>query len=238
MMFDDCIYKYLQGENLSTGKKIRISCSEEEILDRTNLLVNIVRGKKIIDLGCADHLEVIDLKIRNNTWLHKRLCETAEFCLGIDINEKAIEYIKSLGYKDVLYCDILKDKELILSQNNNYDILVAGETLEHIDNPVLFLKTLRELYKENIDYLLISVPNAFAIKNFVSVFNHLEFINTDHRYYFTPYTLAKILVISGFTPIEFWFVNYYEPPHRRFYSRILFKSKPGFRDTIVMISKF
>jgi 2-polyprenyl-3-methyl-5-hydroxy-6-metoxy-1,4-benzoquinol methylase len=144
-MFDDCIYKYLQGENLSTGKKIRISCSEEEILDRTNLLVNIVRGKKIIDLGCADHLEVIDLKIRNNTWLHKRLCETAEFCLGIDINEKAIEYIKSLGYKDVLYCDILKDKELILSQNNNYDILVAGETLEHIDNPVLFLNTLREL---------------------------------------------------------------------------------------------
>jgi hypothetical protein len=82
---------------------------------------------------------------------------------------------------------------------------VAGETLEHIDNPVLFLKTLRELYKENIDYLLISVPNAFAIKNFVSVFNHLEFINTDHRSHLskinfikTP-TSCKIMCFFKFT---------------------------------------
>jgi hypothetical protein len=37
--------------------------------------------------------------------------------------------------------------------------------------------------------------------------NYREVINSDHRYWFTPYTISKILVSAGYTPEKIIFSN-------------------------------
>ncbi|MEM3509514.1 MAG: methyltransferase domain-containing protein [Nitrososphaerota archaeon] len=205
----------------------------------------MVKGKKIIHLGFADHKEIINSKLAANIWLHKHLVESSSFCLGIDIDEEDVEYVRSLGFKNIYCGDILKSKEILeLISKDSYDILLAGEVIEHINDPLLFLKSLRELYNEHIKLLVITVPNVFAIRNFLPVLQGFEVINTDHRYWFSPFTLAKILSLSGFKLEEFYFVHSDNPvkvlPHKsiRFLYWTLLKYKPQFRSTIVMIARF
>ena len=36
---------------------------------------------------------------------------------------------------------------------------------------------------------------------------YLEVINSDHRYWFTPYTISKILVSAGYNPEKIIYAN-------------------------------
>ena len=55
---------------------------------------------------------------------------------------------------------------------------------------------------------IITVPNAFCFLK-TSVYQEgIEFINSDHRYWFTPYTIAKIMIEAKIVPEELFFANY------------------------------
>ena len=65
------------------------------------------------------------------------------------------------------------------------------------------------LYSAFTNELVITVPNAMSIKNTVFSFSNKEQINSDHYYWFSPYTLSRILIKAGFTPLYHDFVTYY-----------------------------
>lgn len=245
MKLDDLALKYLKGIEFSNGFTLEIDGSDNCIdLDRFSFLEDIVRNKKIIHLGCVDHLPLIQAKIQTNTWLHSRLCNSAERCLGIDINKEGIEYLsRDLGYSDVLCMDIVADENhLILDEK--WDFLVMGEILEHVDNPLLFLKGIAEKYRNNIAKIIVSVPNAFSWKNIMNTFLKKECINSDHRYWFTPYTLAKIVTLADMEIEQIEFCNpisvkytglshlFHIPGHLR---NTLLKIYPGMKEMIVMV---
>jgi hypothetical protein len=170
---------------------------DSELHYRIELLEDLVKNKKIIHLGCCDHLPLIDSSIESNIWLHKRLTNAANECLGIDVNENAINYVQNkIGFKNVICCDIIND-EIAMIENSHWDFLVMGEILEHIDSPVDFLRKIRLRYGSMIENAIITVPNAFCLNNFVNAFFGFEGINSDHRYWFTPYTLWKVIDRSG-----------------------------------------
>ncbi len=193
---------YLSGKEFSNGKifdyndfeygRVRFS-TLKKILHKEEEL------KSVIHLGCCDHLALIDEKIQNNKWLHKILMENAKCVLGIDIDKEAVEYVKSIGYNDVIYADITQDKTLIVDEmrkmlgDQKWDYLIAGEIVEHLDNPTEFLKIVKESYHDIIDKIIITVPNAFSMHNIMYALKGQECINTDHRFWFTPYTIGKVL---------------------------------------------
>ena len=92
-------------------------------------------------------------------------------------------------------------------KSEQWQYIVLGEVLEHINNPVEFLTQLNSNFKGHVDSIIITVPNAFALKNIKNAFRNVEEINSDHRYYFTPYTLGKILTLSGYRNMEFSFAE-------------------------------
>ena len=162
------------------------------VKDRLEFLKEKVKGKKVIHLGCVDHESLMQIYIKNNIWAHKVISDNAEKCIGIDINEEGIRLLKNKYLLDNIYfSDILKeDFKPILKEK--WDYIILGELIEHIGNPKLFLDNLILRYKHNINNLIITTPNAFAISNFVNALKGVERINSDHRYYFTPYTLWKV----------------------------------------------
>ena len=55
---------------------------------------------------------------------------------------------------------------------------------------------------------VITVPNALCFTRKAVFMNGFERINTDHRYWFTPYTIAKVMYEAGIMPEECCFVSY------------------------------
>ncbi len=192
MKFDKTIQDFLKGNQFSNGIKVEVSQSETTILSCLEILDKLLKKQKVVHLGCCDHIPIIEGKRKNNLWIHSRITETTDKYFGVDINEEGINYLKSkLKYKDLVCADIQKD-EIPEINNDSWDYILLGEILEHIDNPVKFLSSIRERYFGTINKMIVSVPNAFRDNNFINNKNHVEIINSDHRFWFTPYTLAKV----------------------------------------------
>lgn len=245
MEFDKEAGQHISGKKFSDGVKIIIANDNEPLIDRFEIIESICKNKKVIHLGCVDHLPLIDQKREKNLWLHSRLCECSSKCLGIDINKEGIEYVRSIGFKDVVYANILTDTIDEIEQKY-WDYLIMGEVLEHIDDPCYFLKKIKERYSNNIDKLIISVPNAFSWQNISSTFSNVEYINSDHRFWFTPFTLAKIVFQAGMNLENFYFCQSIDNkrglltdiihPTKIFY-KLMYKKCPATRLTLLAIVK-
>jgi hypothetical protein len=226
---------FISGEKFSNSLKIKISEREPDILYRMEFIEKLVEGKKVIHFGFADHIDIIEQKIRKNIWFHKRLIEKTARCVGIDINHEAIEFVKQkLNLQDVYCIDITKDELPGDITRDNFDFLILGELIEHIDNPVFFLQAIHRKFQSQVKEIVITAPNAFSWNNIKYAFRHTELINSDHRYWFSPYTLAKILYLSGYRNMDFYMVETYIPGKKSLIKDFLFHRFPGLRNTIVI----
>jgi 2-polyprenyl-3-methyl-5-hydroxy-6-metoxy-1,4-benzoquinol methylase len=238
MKFSEEIFTYLHGQNFSSGLRIKIALPEWKIRMRIDYIENLVRNKNIIHVGCADHLPLIEQKIIKNTWLHKRLLQVAKHCIGIDIDSEAVMYLtRELHLPDIYCLDIVNDNIPQMIQSQKWDYLVLGELLEHLDDPIHFLKTIKEKYSKYVDKIIISAPNAFGIENSINIFKYYELNNTDHRFWFTPYTLAKIVTRAGLTVESFELCAGWKLGIHFFFRKILLRIFPAFRNKIVMIAR-
>jgi hypothetical protein len=243
MEFNVDICEYLVGNKFSNGLLVPISVRESGYLDRLTILEIRVRHKNVIHLGCVDHLPLIQQKLSNDMWLHARLCRSAKRCLGVDINCEGIDYLRNeLGYSDLICANFLLDAVPQI-EAEQWDFMILGEILEHVDNPVALLTAINQKYAKYVNRLIITVPNAFAWLNFRYVLKHKEFINSDHRYWFTPYTLGKVVTNAGMTVINFQFCEgtpidnlNWKGKLKRFFDlyHLIKKLIPGFRETLVM----
>jgi len=110
--------------------------------------------------------------------------------------------------------------------------------LEHLDNPIDFLSTLKKRYASYIDRVILSVPTAFRIDNYRQAKKTVEVINSDHRYWYTPYTLGKIVTRAGCHVILFQFCQGQALPPHWIIKKNLLRRFPALRDTIVMMINF
>lgn len=114
----------------------------------------------ILDMGCMDD------------YLLKRLPKKFDY-YGIDDNPLCKN------------SKIFKMRVEDLPKNKRYDIVMATEVLEHIDNPVEGMKKLKELSKR---FILVSVPN----EPFFSIFR-LFYPAKEHLWTIFPHALEKHL---------------------------------------------
>jgi len=242
-LFEEDVISYIKGNSFSNGMTIKIA-EKEKLLSRIEFLTEYSRGKRVLHFGCTDHIPVILEKLKNNTWLHKCIDEVAERQIGLDIDAEAVTFVlENTPFKNIIVSDVINDTVPLSIQGLKWDFLLLGEILEHINNPVEFLSSIHAKYNGIVDEVLLTVPNAFSLLNtYHSFFNNAERINTDHRYWFTPFTLAKILTLSGFTPFKCSYATYYSlkksKPIRNFILKQIFTFRPCLRGDLIMIAKF
>jgi len=201
---------------------------------RPNVIFDLTEDKSVLHLGCTDHLSIIEKKIEKGIYFHRQLNCVAGKCLGIDINNETVQYLERHGVDNIIVADITQPgiKEIA---NNKWDYLLMAEVLEHINDPVDFLKCIAKEYRNNIMNIIITVPNAFGLIHMNhALINGCESINTDHRYWFTPYTICKIVHEAGLI-IDDLIMCLYEMSQSILneYSSVI-KAKPVLLDTIVL----
>lgn len=196
---------YLKGDQYTNSLHVKFVFDQQDFtyLTRFQLLEQLCKGKNVVHVGFVDHTpESIDKKLKNDKWLHEKLCRICTRCYGLDINKTGVDYVKNtLGYKDVECIDILKqDSEAIFS--NKWSYLLIPDVLEHQNNPVDFLAGFARRFKGVAEEIVITVPNGLAQETFQMAKQNIEAINSDHRFWFTPYTLAKVITEAGLTVKE------------------------------------
>jgi hypothetical protein len=112
------------------------------------------------------------------------------------------EALRISGLENIFAGDITSADAVEPIRSRQFDIALFGEVVEHISNPVAFLQRFRENYGDIIEHIVITVPNALRAGNVRGAFRNTETINSDHRFFFTPYTIAKVACDAGFTPEE------------------------------------
>lgn len=207
MKIEGDILKYLNNEAFTTTLTFDILKEKQQPVSREKAIVEMIKGKNIIHIGCSDHIQIINEKIYNNTWLHKLLTEKGNKCLGIDIDKESIDFVQEkLGYKNVIHGNIIID-DIALIKEDKWDYAVFGEIIEHLDDPVSFLKAFKLRYEDYVSRFIITVPNIYNKRQFLNMLDHKEIINSDHRFWFTPYTISKVIATAGYKPETITFSN-------------------------------
>jgi len=232
------VESFLTGESFTNALVVPIGVGQPR--DRLTILSDLARDKDVVDLGCADAGQ-IEEKLASGLWLHRLIARSAQRCIGIDVDGPSVALLRGLGESDI-YCADITGPSVV--DDGQWDLLVAGETLEHIDNPVAFLRAVRERHSGRIARVALSVPSAFALRNVVEAARGREVINSDHRYWFTPYTLGKVLVQAGLVPEWFVFCDPAPPEPvsglgraRQALRNLAFRLAPALRSDLVMVAR-
>lgn len=182
-------------------------------LDRTSYLVKRVRNHSVLHIGCSDH-PITRERLDNDSLLHVHLMKEASHVLGIDNSVDGINILKDAGINNI----ILMDAENIIL-DEKYDFIVAGDVLEHMNNPGKFLERATGLLNEE-GTLMIGVPNAYSFNILKYVVSGFEPTHKDHTYYFSVKTLAELCLRYNLLPIRLVFTVQPEGQNGGIYSRI------------------
>lgn len=197
MKLDQKVVPYIEGKLFSDEFVLSIE-QLGRVRERIEFVEELVNGKSVLHIGCLDHVPLIESRIQCGIWFHQRLTNAASECLGIDINKEGIDFVReNFHVSNICFGDIVSLNRIQEISSKHWDYVVFGEVLEHIDNPIYFLSQFVSNYGDNIGKIVITVPNALKLINIRRVFKNIEHINSDHRYWFTPYTIWKIVNQAG-----------------------------------------
>ncbi len=183
---------------------IRSGLGSLRFADRLGFLLESCRGKRVLHLGATDAPET-RAAIRDGRFLHGQLKGVAAELVGIDNNRAMIEVLsEQYGVNDILLGDIEVAEDY---PDDSFDVVIAGEILEHLNNPGRALNAVRQRMTDGA-VLIVTVPNAYSFKGFMRAVVGHELIHPDHVLHHSLHTLSELLRRHGFTVHQsFGFVN-------------------------------
>jgi SAM-dependent methyltransferase len=185
------------------------------LVQRVEYIKQACRGKKVLHLGCTDY-PFTEKVIGFNMLLHFELAKIAKELYGFDFDQAVIDILAKHGTKNLYRADLEKLDEVEL--NEKFDVIVAGEMIEHLSNPGLFLRGIKRFMHDETD-LLITTINAygalrFAIYGLRGKGGLNEPVHPDHVSYYSYKTLSLVLKRENFVVREFCFYDL-GPEHRQ-----------------------
>ena len=133
----------------------------ETVIGRMNFVLERCKGKKILHLGCVDE-GLTEERIKKGDLLHTRLMSVAKEVLGVDISAEGIKLLKEYGIDNLIVGNIEQLEQIEELNQQNFDIILLTEVLEHLNNPGLFLQGVKKLFSPDT-LMIITVPNGLRL---------------------------------------------------------------------------
>jgi 2-polyprenyl-3-methyl-5-hydroxy-6-metoxy-1,4-benzoquinol methylase len=201
---------------------------------RKDWVLPFVRDRKVLDLGCVEHAAA---RSHDPDWLHGLIAQGAKSALGVDILEQDIAVLKAQGFNVV--CANVETMAL----GDTFDVVIAGDLIEHLSNPGLFMDRVREHLTQGGRFL-ITTPNGVTFMRFLEqlVTGHVV-TNPEHTCWYTASVLAEAARRSGFRIVDVAYVDdtyqWYEDRSRLWWgilalNRLVCRMRPQLSETLCL----
>ena len=154
------------------------------MIAKHDLILSHCVGKSVLDLGCIDHSW--RASVDNPAWLHGRIAGVARECRGVDYLADDVAKLRARGW-DIVAGDVLRDEP-----PGTYEVVVAGDLIEHLEDPAAFLEYVAAALEPD-GVAVITTPNPFYLGQTVEIMlRRNPVVNPEHTAWFDPFTLSRL----------------------------------------------
>lgn len=208
--------RYAVDNQRQTGESERISAVLEEVNSTDSVL----------DIGCVDHSASNEMSER---WLHGILDQSVAELVGIDYLPEEVQKLNERGY------DVRREDAEDFDIDRDFDVIIAGELIEHLTNPGGFLESVKRHLKPE-GKLVLTTPNPWTLLSFRRAFhNRVRQCNPDHVCWYDARTVTQLLNRFGFDSVRIQYIQPDEFGVSRMLHRIGFKVLGS--PTLVIVAK-
>lgn len=201
--------------------------------NKTDLIAKTVRGSDVVlDVGFLGQ----GIREDDPHWPHAMLRKTAGKVYGVDLK-------LADAYKNNPYYQESSAENFAFPVT--FNVIFAGDLIEHLSNPGLFLQCCKRHLKPD-GKLILTTPNAFNLFNIAEKFTKREpTTNSDHTFYFNSKVLRTLLRKNGMDAAEVSFLYTLECPHRESFKKkalnalywLLSTRTDKFVETLVVVAR-
>ena len=169
-------------------------------VDRESFIVERCSGRRVLHLGFVDE-HLTEQKVASDRWLHARIAQAAGELIGVDVAADGVAWARERGYRAEV-ADIQDDGSVrALGLDGWAEVVVAGEVVEHLEAPGLFLRAVKPTIATD-GVLIVTTPNAYRAANFLAAATGRELIHPDHTGWHSPRTLRVLGERAGFRVLD------------------------------------
>ncbi len=185
----------------------------------------LIKNKDVLDCGCVgDVIQSFSEFEMSSYAIHKKY---ARYILGVDIWKEEIEKRREMGIE--VLCANVETMEL----SKRFDAVIAGDLIEHLANPGLFLDKANKHLKMG-GLLYICTPNPQSLNNLIRAILGVKInVHQEHCTWYDFNTLKQILSRYGFNIREMYWQDYC---NRKILKYIL-KYRKNLANSIIVIAE-
>jgi SAM-dependent methyltransferase len=169
------------------------------LVDRFDYLCALATGRRVVHIGFVD-AGCQTLNQESGAWLHEHLAGAATDLIGLDLDTAGVDDARRRGFE--AHAVDCRDVEAVRALGlPPADLVVAGEVIEHLDDPGSFLDGIHALVAPG-GLLVVTTPNASGLVNAAALLGNLEVNHPDHVALYTCTTLDTMLGRHRWLPVE------------------------------------
>ena len=168
------------------------------VKDRVSYIMQLAANLDVLDVGCTGKKADGGTPDIADT-LHQALKPVCKTLVGVDSDEDGIRLMADEGFQ------VIPDDITTMDLERTFDLVIAGEVVEHLPNPGLALKNLgKHLNKSG--KLVVTTCNPFYYRQQSKIARKgLIQVHPEHTAWYDPLTMGVLLNSSGFQVIRgFW----------------------------------
>jgi len=155
--------------------------------------------RDVLDVGAAELVGTVH-QFKMERWPHQIIKGMARSVCGLEKSPEQISALRRMGF------NIVQGDAEEFDLGTSFDVVFAGELIEHLSNPGKFLRCVRKHLRPG-GLLLITTPNRFSIKALWSILIRNEVERyckpiDGHVAYYDIWSLKELLEREGFTVTE------------------------------------
>jgi hypothetical protein len=188
-------------------------------------------------LGCTDWPLTAE-RAKAGILLHQSLLAAGSDVVGLDLDQNGVDFFNSNGLGPCIAGNV-ETISLAEVGGKPFDVILAGEIIEHVENPGLFLRSCLPLIAKD-GILIITTINAYCLFRIARYLFGREVVHEDHNYYFSARVLERLTSRCGYVTKEFCFHGTGHervpiPPHYRLAARLAATFIPRMADGIISV---
>ena len=213
-----------------------------ELVQRVDFIKKACKGKKVLHLGCTNY-PYTKQAIESEMLLHFELEKVSRELYGFDFDQAGLDILKEANVTNLYQADLEKLGDVALDEK--FDVIIAGEMIEHLSNPGLFLQGIKRFMNDDTE-LVITTINAYCGMRFLiyglrGKGGVNEPVHPDHVAYYSYKTLSLTVNRANLSVKKFYFYdigNEHRPFSRWFYNvfnDVCVKISPQLSDGIIAV---